>query len=48
METQEKLENQNEEISDDFVTQTAFKKFGIKYLYPWQRLVVANILEAYE
>jgi ATP-dependent DNA helicase RecQ len=48
METQEKLENQNEEISDDFVTQTAFKNFGIKYLYPWQRLVVANILEAYE
>ena len=48
METQEKHENQNEEISDDFVTQTAFKNFGIKYLYPWQRLVVANILEAYE
>lgn len=37
-----------EEISDDFVTQTAYKNFGIKYLYPWQRLVVANILEAYE
>ena len=34
--------------SDDFVTQTAYEKFGIKYLYPWQRLVVANILEAYE
>ena len=32
----------------DFVTQTAFKNFGIKYLYPWQRLVVSNILEAYE
>ena len=32
----------------DFVTQTAFDNFGIKYLYPWQRLVVANILEAYE
>ena len=48
METDEKLQTQNEEISDDFVTQTAFKNFGIKYLYPWQRLVVANILEAYE
>lgn len=35
-------------VSDDFVTQTAFDNFGIKYLYPWQRLVVANILEAYE
>ena len=32
----------------DFVTQTAYDNFGIKYLYPWQRLVVANILEAYE
>lgn len=41
--------NENiEEISDDFVTQTAYKNFGIKYLYPWQRLVVANILEAYD
>ena len=34
--------------SEDFVTQTAWENFGIKYLYPWQRLVVANILEAYE
>ena len=32
----------------DFVTQTAFNNFGIKYLYPWQRLVVSNILEAYD
>ncbi len=32
----------------DYVTQTAFNNFGIKYLYPWQRLVVSNILEAYE
>ena len=48
MEIAEKFENQTEEISDDYVTQTAFKNFGIKYLYPWQRLVVANILEAYD
>ena len=34
--------------SDDYVTQTAYDSFGIKYLYPWQRLVIANILEAYE
>lgn len=33
--------------TDDIVTQTAFENFGIRYLYPWQRLVVANILEAY-
>ena len=41
-------DSKDEEISDDFVTQTAWKNFGIKYLYPWQRLVVANILEAYD
>lgn len=33
---------------DDYITELAFSNFGIKYLYPWQRLVVANILEAYE
>ncbi len=33
--------------TDDIVTLTAWENFGIKYLYPWQRLVVANILEAY-
>ena len=50
MEIKEKSDENEEieEISDDFVTQTAYKNFGIKYLYPWQRLVVANILEAYE
>ena len=48
METNQKAQEEIEEISDDFVTQTAYKNFGIKYLYPWQRLVVANILEAYE
>ena len=48
MEVKSKDEEPIEEISDDFVTQTAFKNFGIKYLYPWQRLVVANILEAYD
>ena len=41
-------DSKDEENSDDFVTQTAWKNFGIKYLYPWQRLVVANILEAYD
>lgn len=30
----------------DLVTHTAFESFGIKYLYPWQRLVVENIIEA--
>jgi ATP-dependent DNA helicase RecQ len=30
----------------DPVTQAAERVFGIKYLYPWQRLVIANILDA--
>ncbi|MGP1587929.1 MAG: RecQ family ATP-dependent DNA helicase [Treponemataceae bacterium] len=30
----------------DFIQQAACKAFGIKYLYPWQRLVIANILDA--
>ena len=30
----------------DIVTTTAQQAFGIKYLYPWQRLVIANILDA--
>lgn len=33
---------------DDPVAKAAFESFGIKYLFPWQRLVIANILEAYD
>ena len=33
---------------NDSVGKAAYENFGIKYMYPWQRLVVANILEAYE
>ena len=33
---------------DDLVTRTAKENFGIKYLYPWQRMVIENILGAYE
>lgn len=33
---------------DDPVAKAAFENFGIKYLFPWQRLVIANILEAYD
>ena len=43
------MENNSVEIDDnDLVNQTAFNAFGIKYLYPWQRLVIENILEANE
>ncbi|MDR1747592.1 MAG: RecQ family ATP-dependent DNA helicase [Spirochaetaceae bacterium] len=33
---------------DDPVAETALRMFGIPYLYPWQRLVIANILDAAE
>ncbi|MBQ9239550.1 MAG: ATP-dependent DNA helicase RecQ [Treponema sp.] len=32
--------------TDDAVTECARKAFGVSYLYPWQRLVIANILDA--
>ena len=31
---------------DDPAAVAALNNFGIKYLYPWQRLVIANILDA--
>ncbi|MCR4741284.1 MAG: RecQ family ATP-dependent DNA helicase [Treponema sp.] len=34
--------------SEDLISRLAFEKFGIKYIFPWQRLVVSNILEAIE
>ncbi len=33
-------------FSDDLVSRTAAEAFGIRYLYPLQRLVIANILDA--
>lgn len=39
----------SEQITEpDLITKTAEENFGIKYLYPWQRMVVENILQAYE
>lgn len=32
----------------DYISSAAKEKFGINYLYPWQRLVVSNIMEAFE
>lgn len=46
------MENSIEEIDDeslicdDPAVIAAQKSFGIKYLYPWQRLVIANILDS--
>ncbi len=45
------MENENNFFNlenDDLIEKTAVEKFGIKYLFPWQRLVIANILEANE
>lgn len=40
--------NEEELYENDLVARTAFKNFGIRYMFPWQRLVVSNILDAYE
>lgn len=47
---QESLLSQQETLNyeGDVVSKSAFENFGIKYLYPWQRLVIGNILEAYD
>ncbi|MCQ2572526.1 MAG: RecQ family ATP-dependent DNA helicase [Treponema sp.] len=36
------------DYESDIVAGTAFHNFGIKYLFPWQRMVIANILEAFD
>lgn len=35
-------------IEEDPINRAARENFGIQYLYPWQRMVIANILEAYD
>lgn len=45
MSEQLKFDDENFE-TDDIARLAANENFGIKYLYPWQRLVVANILDA--
>ena len=39
-------EEETSKLNSDPILQTAQKAFGINYLYPWQRLVIANILDA--
>jgi len=43
-----KISSDEDLYCGDLVARTAFENFGIKYMFPWQRLVVSNILEAYE
>ena len=33
---------------DDPVAKVAYENFGIRYMFPWQRMVVSNIMESYE
>jgi len=40
------MKSEPDQIPDDPVTAAATALFGIPYLFPWQRLVVANILDA--
>lgn len=43
------METPRTEFADPFrdpVAEAARERFGIEYLYPWQRLVIANILDA--
>ena len=48
MENIEEKETGEEITPPDLIRQTAEENFGIKYLYPWQRMVIENILQAYE
>jgi len=45
---EDKKEISEIDYTNDPVARTAFESFGIKYLFPWQRLVISNILEAFE
>lgn len=44
----EKYSAEDIDYDNDIVAGTAFRNFGIKYLFPWQRMVIANILEAFD
>ena len=43
-----KIDTDDSIYEDDPVAQAAFVNFGIRYLFPWQRMVIANIMESYE
>ena len=43
-----KIDEDDSIYENDPVAKAAYTNFGIRYMFPWQRLVVANIMEAYE
>ena len=42
-----KVDEEDWIYEDDPVAKSAYKNFGIRYLFPWQRLVIANIMDSY-
>ena len=47
MQIEKEIYSDGEAGADDDVLVAAKRAFGISYLYPWQRLVIANIIDAY-
>lgn len=43
-----RIDADNSIYEDDPVAKAAFDNFGIRYLFPWQRMVIANIMESYD
>ena len=43
-----RIDEDNSIYEDDPVAKAAFDNFGIRYLFPWQRMVIANIMESYD
>ncbi|MBP5357626.1 MAG: ATP-dependent DNA helicase RecQ [Treponema sp.] len=41
----ESIAEEESSVEKDYVTEAAKNAFGISYLYPWQRIVISNILE---
>ena len=43
-----KIDEDDSIYEDDPVAKSAYNNFGIRYLFPWQRMVISNIMESYE
>ena len=43
-----KLHADDSIYEDDPAAKAAYENFGIRYLFPWQRMAIANIMEAYQ
>ena len=43
-----KIDEDDSIYEDDPVAKSAYVNFGIRYLFPWQRMVSTHIMESYE